>query len=136
MPFYIEERNCVKAGGSKGKFAIIKLPEKLQVSCHTTKADAEVVLKDKNAVENKEKKCQNSTVIQSLVLQKAKFKTIGAAQAWVEEHNYKLAHNNKKPNETSKSFRFDQAEPKKFKEPSFRSVDIAIGVKAIIGKLK
>ncbi len=81
---------------------------------------------------------KQTTTLQSLILSKDKFKTLAAAKKWIKDHDFKVNHKGKGPDETSTSFRFRQRDPGEFKEGSFRTIDFegADGVKAVIGVLK
>jgi len=77
-------------------------------------------------------KFKESTKIQTLILSKDKFKSTEAAKKWIEENDF-VFH---KVDETEDSYRFRQVEPSEFIDSSFRTINIANGVKAVIGKLK
>ena len=79
-------------------------------------------------LENMEK--QQSTKVQTLILSKKSFKTVGEAKKWVIEHDYHAA----KVDETEDSFRFRQMEPSMCQENSFRTIELASGVSAVICK--
>lgn len=81
---------------------------------------------------------KQATTLQSLILSKDKFKTLAAAKKWIKDHEFKVRHKGKEPDETSTSFRFRQRDPGEFIEGSFRTIAFegADGVKAVIGKLK
>jgi len=42
MPFGIRKRECRQADGTKGRWVVIRTDTNEQVSCHTTKQDAEI----------------------------------------------------------------------------------------------
>ena len=87
----------------------------------------------KKAVTLKAKKRSRSrppTTVQTLIFSKDKFKTSGAAKAWAKRHGYKSS----KVDETGKSYRLRQLEPKLFKRDSFRTIALTDGVKAVIGR--
>ena len=75
---------------------------------------------------------QEGTTVQTLILSKDRFGTAGEAKRWVRTHKFKA----KKIDETESSYRFRQRDPSEFRRGSFRTIEIAEGVKAVIGRLK
>lgn len=76
------------------------------------------------------------TEIQTVICSKTRFKTLAAAKRWIRDHNFKVSHEGKKPDETSTSFRFRQRDPGDFQTGSFRTIALDRGVSAVIGKPK
>jgi phage I-like protein len=74
---------------------------------------------------------QEGTTVQTLVLDKERFSTRGSASKWVRDHNFKTS----KVDEKAGTFRYRQREPSEFKRGSFRTIQIADGVQAVIGRL-
>lgn len=70
--------------------------------------------------------------MQTLVLDKERFPTQAAANRWVRSHNFHVA----KVDETEGSWRYRQREPGDFRRGSFRTINIAEGVKAVTGRLQ
>lgn len=79
---------------------------------------------------------QETTTIQTLILSKDKFDSLDAARRWVKEHDFKVEFEGKGPDETETSFRFRQLSPSDFQSGSFRTIELADGVKAVIGRRK
>lgn len=81
---------------------------------------------------------QTTTTLQTLILDKEKFKTLAAAKQWIKEHGFKVTFEGKEPDETETSFRFRQRDPETFKPGSFRTITFegTEGVKAVVGVLK
>ncbi len=71
-----------------------------------------------------------STTIQTYIFDKSKF-TNAEAKAWLERHD-----KNTGLEETEDSYRARQIPPTDFIEGSFRTIEIAPGIKGVIGKLK
>jgi len=74
---------------------------------------------------------QEKTTIQTLIFSKDKF-TKQQAKKWAKNHGFKSSN----VDETSKSFRLRQKEPTEFKPDSFRTISLADGIKAVIGRPK
>ncbi len=72
--------------------------------------------------------CPRGTVIQSVLLDKTRFKTPGQAKKWLKEHSFYRTLD-KKPN----TFRARQFEPSEFNKRSFRTITLTKGIKAVIG---
>lgn len=81
-------------------------------------------------------KQDDSMVLQTLILSKEKFKSLADARSWVSDHGHKTSHGGKGPDETGSSYRFRQRDPGEFRDGTFRTIDIADGVKGVVGKLK
>jgi hypothetical protein len=73
----------------------------------------------------------SAMVIQSIIFFKKKF-TLSQAKSWLSNHKKKIPA----VDETQYSFRFRQREPSEFIEDSFRTIKIADGIRAVVGKLK
>jgi len=86
-------------------------------------------LEDKNELAKGGKICPVGTEIQTVIIDKSVF-TLGNAKDWIYRHNFKNAMN---PDITDNYYRFRQADPEKFDQDGFRTIDIAGGVKAVIG---
>ncbi len=71
------------------------------------------------------------TEVQTLIFSKPKFDRAGAIK-WAKDHDFR----SDKVDETSTSFRLRQKNPGEFQEGSFRTIELADGVKAVIGKPK
>jgi DNA adenine methylase len=82
------------------------------------------------------KVAQQATEVQTVILDKKKFKTEADAAKWVKDHKFKTEHGGKGVDETESSWRFRQRDPGDFQEGSFRTISLADGVKAVIGKPK
>lgn len=76
------------------------------------------------------------TEIQTVILSKSRFKTLADAKKWIKDHNFKVSHKGKQPDETSTSFRFRQRDPGDFQRGSFRTITLDRGVSAVIGRPK
>ena len=85
---------------------------------------------------------EKQMVIQSLILSKDKFKTQAEVTKWIKDHGFTVLKGDEveitKPgvDETTQSWRVRQRDPEDFQPGSFRTIDIADGVKAVVGKLK
>jgi len=75
---------------------------------------------------------KQSTTLQTLILDKKRFKSEADARRWLKEHEFTSG----KVDETEDSYRFRQREPGEFKEGSFRTITLTAGVKGVIGILK
>ena len=76
------------------------------------------------------------TEIQTVILSKSRFKTSATAKKWIKDHNFKVSHEGKGPDETSTSYRFRQRDPGDFQAGSFRTISLDRGVSAVIGRPK
>lgn len=74
--------------------------------------------------------------IQTLILSKETFESIEDAKRWVGSHDFKVNHGGKGPDETGTSYRFRQRDPTDFQKESFRTIELAEGVKAVVGHPK
>lgn len=74
---------------------------------------------------------RDSTTVQSLIFDKKKFSK-SEAIAWARNHNFKAS----KVDEKEDSYRLRQKDPGSFKEGSFRTITIADGVRAVVGRPK
>lgn len=83
-------------------------------------------------VSGKPKAGRGKTTIQTLIFSKERFKTAAAAKAWAKSHGYKSGA----VDTTGASFRLRQFNPGHFQAGSFRTISIADGVKAVIGRPK
>lgn len=79
---------------------------------------------------------KQTTDLQTVICSKERFDTLDAAKKWVKDHNFKVDHKGKGPDETSSSYRFRQRDPGDFQRGSFRTIELTDGVKAVVGKLK
>lgn len=70
-------------------------------------------------------------VVQSLILSKKRFRSLGDAKSWCVKHGYKAD-----VDETADSYRFRQRDPGAFDRASFRTITLDKGVKAVVGHLK
>ena len=75
---------------------------------------------------------RKTTIVQTIIFDKEKFKKSDDAKSWLKEHDYKSGG----MDETDESFRFRQIEPDQFDPKSFRIIELTEGIKAVIGKLK
>ena len=66
------------------------------------------------------------TQTQTLILSKKRFGSVEDATRWIHEHGFADI-----PDETGTSYRFRQRDPDFFKSNSFRTIELAEGVKAI-----
>jgi len=73
-----------------------------------------------------------STTVQSLIFSKDKFDSAANAKKWATDHDFRAD----KVDETEDSFRLRQRDPGDFRPDSFRTIKLADGVSAVIGKLK
>lgn len=78
---------------------------------------------------------RSGMIVQSLVLSRAKFSP-GEAERWVRAHGFKAAHRGKGPDATGASHRFRQRDPGEFEKGSFRTIRMADGVQAVVGRLR
>lgn len=74
---------------------------------------------------------QEGTTVQTLILDKERFASKGSASKWVRDHKFQAA----KVDEKADTFRYRQRDPGDFRRGSFRTIQIAEGVKAVIGRL-
>lgn len=72
------------------------------------------------------------TTVQTLIFSKEKFETEASAKKWAKDHDFKFG----KVDETESSFRLRQRDPGDFRPRLLRTIDLADGVKAVIGRLK
>lgn len=72
--------------------------------------------------------------IQTLILSLAHFDSLEHAKQWVATHDFKVRFEGKGPDTTSTSYRFRQRDPNDFQRGSFRTIDLAQGVKAVVGR--
>lgn len=70
----------------------------------------------------------SSTEIQTLILNKSRFKNEAQAKDWVQHHDFNVS----KTDEKEETYRFRQSDPKDYSEDSFRTITISRGVKAVI----
>lgn len=75
---------------------------------------------------------QPPTVVQTLIFDKAVFKTAEEAKKWAREHEFRAD----KVDETDESWRLRQRDPGDFEEGSFRTITLTKGVQAVVGHLK
>jgi len=73
-----------------------------------------------------------TTFTQSILLSKKKFKAFSDAVTWLKTRNRKYSD----IDETEEYWRARQRNPKDFKPKTFRTLQIANGIKLIIGRLK
>ncbi len=71
------------------------------------------------------------TAVQTLIFTKPRF-TVATAKSWAKRHDF----SNDKIDETDASVRLRQRPPSDFKPDSFRTITLAMGVQAVIGRLK
>jgi hypothetical protein len=76
---------------------------------------------------------KQTTIVQTLIFDKKHF-TLAEAKKWVKDHGFKIP--NPGIDETDTSYRFRQIQPNRFKKGSFRTIKLATGVSAVIGRLK
>ena len=74
--------------------------------------------------------------VQTLVLSKKQFESVGDARKWISGHGFKTRLKGKGPDETSTSYRFRQRPPGDFQAGTFRTFRITDGVQAVGGRLK
>jgi len=86
---------------------------------------------DEDDEDEEDEKAALSTTVQTLIFDKEKF-TVEEAKKWLSEHDYSF----EKVDEKEDSLRFRQKDPLEFDQNSFKTIDIAEGVQAVIGKLK
>lgn len=72
------------------------------------------------------------TVVQTLIFDKKIFETAESAKKWARDHDFK----DDKVDETEDSWRLRQRDPGDFDPDSFRTIELAKGVKAVVGHLK
>ena len=75
---------------------------------------------------------REAAVTQSILLSRKNFKTKEDAVAWLKEHKKK--HDD--IDETEEYWRARQRDPGDFRQETFRTYEIAAGIKLIIGRLK
>jgi len=75
---------------------------------------------------------KQKTIVQTLILDRKKFKTPKVAAQWVTDNKF----NASKIDVTDTSYRFRQIDPSRFKPSSFRTIKLTDGVSAVIGLLK
>lgn len=85
-----------------------------------------------HTVQRPKKKQETTTTIQTLIFNKKKFKDAASAKSWAKSHDFKSG----KVDETDTSFRLRQRETGSFTDGSFRTIELADGVKAVVGRLK
>ena len=81
-------------------------------------------------------RAKKSTTVQTVICFKSRFKTLADAKKWVKEHKFKTTWKGRPPVEKETSWHFRQRDPADFIKDSFRTIKLATGVSAIIGKLK
>jgi len=77
---------------------------------------------------------KQATEVQTLIFDKDKFSRSEAVK-WAKDHDFKV-EKNPGVDETETSFRIRQRDPDAFKPGSFRTISLAPGVKAVIGRPK
>ena len=77
---------------------------------------------------------RDPTTIQTLIFDKTKYSASEAA-AWAKDHGFAVA-SNPGVDETEDSVRIRQRSPSQFETGSFRTIDLAPGIKAVIGRPK
>lgn len=77
---------------------------------------------------------QEGTEVQTLVLSKDVFPTRERASEWVREHDFDVSFRDKPADETEDSWRYRQRDVGYFVEGSLRTIDLAEGVKAVVGR--
>lgn len=75
---------------------------------------------------------RDPSTIQTLIFSKEKF-TSAKAVEWAKEHGFKAG---KGADETEESFRVRERDPGRFQEGTFRTIELAPGIKAVIGRPK
>lgn len=75
---------------------------------------------------------RDPSTIQTLIFSKDKFNK-EQAEAWAKKHDMPGI---KTPDETDESYRFRQAAPGDFDEDTFKTIDLAPGIKAVVGRRK
>lgn len=75
----------------------------------------------------KSKSCENSTQIQTIIVDKQKY-SLTQAIDWIKQNNF----DNNDVDETIHTYRFRQQNPNKFKENSFKTIELKDGVMAVI----
>jgi len=75
---------------------------------------------------------REAAVTQSILLSRKNFKTKEDAVAWLKEHKKK----HDAIDETEEYWRARQRDPGDFRQETFRTYEIAAGIKLIIGRLK
>jgi hypothetical protein len=74
----------------------------------------------------------DGTTVQTLIMSKEQFATADDATAWATEHDFSAD----KIDETDESWRLRQRPPEDFDEDSLRTIELADGVQAVVGRLK
>jgi len=69
--------------------------------------------------------------VQSIILSKQYFVTLAAAKVWLRAHGFKT-----EVDEKQKTYRFRQIDPAKMSRGTFRTIEFAPGIKAVVGKMK
>lgn len=99
---------------------------RMTMAWHAGCGSAKVRLIDLDAAAKK-----SSTKVQTLIFSKSSF-TRKKAQAWAKTHDFKSGG----VDETEDSYRIRQRDPSRFLSDSFRTVKLAAGVSATLGKLR
>ena len=81
------------------------------------------------------KQAPTTTEVQTIIFDKEKF-TLAEARQWLKDHDFKTTFDGKGVDEKPNSFRFRQRNPGDFQTGSFRTITLAPGVKAVIGRPK
>ncbi|KKN57379.1 hypothetical protein LCGC14_0562850 [marine sediment metagenome] len=76
-----------------------------------------------------------STEVQTIIFDKEKF-SLAQARQWLKDNDFKTTFDGKGVDEKPNSFRFRQRNPGDFQTGSFRTITLAPGVKAVIGRPK
>lgn len=77
-------------------------------------------------------KASRRTTVQTLIFDRAKFKSSESAVKWAKTHRFSAD----KVDETDSSFRLRQRDPDDFQKGSFRTISLTDGVQAVVGRLK
>jgi len=72
--------------------------------------------------------CPRGTKIQSVLMDKGRFKYPSQAKVWLKDHKFRRTLD-EKPN----TFRARQLDPSAFKSRSFRTITLTKGIKAVVG---
>ena len=80
--------------------------------------------------DSREKKDQARSDVQTLVFDKEQFDIFGAKE-WADDHDFTF----EKVDETENSIRIRQRDPSEFQQGSFRTITLARGVQAVIGRV-
>lgn len=83
------------------------------------------------SIDLSEAETKDTANVQTVIISKDKFKDLDAAKKWLGEHGFHFG----KIDDTGGAWRFRQKEPEQFGQKTFRTIDMADGVKAVIGKL-